>query len=254
MINILYEDNHLLVVEKPVNMLSQSDITGDEDLLSLLKEDLKKRYNKPGQAYLGLVHRLDRPVGGVMVFAKTSKAASRLSEQIRNRSFEKNYLAVVHGKPRNPKDILLHYLMKDEKRNKVYVVKNNKDISMRNFGINNNMHPIYNSGGGKPKEALLEYEVLETREDLSLVQIKLFTGRPHQIRVQFAAVGNPLYGDKKYSERFCKNGEQLALWSNKIAFEHPVKKEKVEFSSSPPNIYPWNIFMEVKHVTKEMKN
>jgi 23S rRNA pseudouridine1911/1915/1917 synthase len=176
-IKIIYEDNHLLVVEKPPNMLTQSDSTGDADLLSVLKEDLKLRYNKPGEAYLGLVHRLDRPVGGVMVFAKTSKAASRLSEQIRNRTFKKNYYAVVHGMPEKSFGTYEDYLYKDEETNTVSVVTEES---------------------GKGKIARLDYEVLENWEGMSLVKINLHTGRSHQIRVQFANAGQPLFGDRKY--------------------------------------------------------
>jgi len=122
-IPIVYEDNHMLVVDKPPNLLSQKDSSGDMDLLTLLKEDLKIRYNKPGNVYLGLVHRLDRPVGGVMVLAKTSKCAARLSEQLRNRDFNKTYIALIYGRPNKPKSTLVHYLIKDEKRNRVFSVQ-----------------------------------------------------------------------------------------------------------------------------------
>lgn len=222
-INILFEDNHVLVVGKPPNLLTQSDITGDEDLLSLLKEDLKQRYNKPGNVYLGLVHRLDRPVGGAMVFAKTSKAASRLSEQIRKGEFDKAYMAVLHGEPKLPSGTLVNYLVKDGKENKVSVT----------------------SSPDEGKEASLDYIVKDSRDGLSLVGIKLHTGRSHQIRVQFAAAGHPLYGDQKYGASQNKSGMQLALWSTKIGFEHPTLKQYMEFCSSPPDIYPWNVFKEI---------
>jgi 23S rRNA pseudouridine1911/1915/1917 synthase len=222
-INILYEDNHLLVVEKPVNILSQGDITGDRDLLTILKEDIKVRYNKPGKVYLGLVHRLDRPVGGVMVFARTSKAASRLSEQVRNRTFKKEYLAVVHGKPEPGEGHLEHYLLKDEKTNVVKVVSDDTD--------------------GKPgKKAVLEYKVISSRENLSLVKVSLLTGRNHQIRVQFSTIGNPLYGDQKYGVKYARAGQQIALWSNRITIQHPVGKQEMIFQSNPPDEYPWNLF------------
>ena len=236
-IKILYEDNHLLVVEKPPNMLSQGDITGDVDLLSILKDDLKQRYGKPGDAYLGLVHRIDRPVGGAMVFAKTSKAASRLTEQIKNRNFEKTYYAIVHGVPDKASGIFEHYLEKDERSNTVSVVP-----------------PLSNRG----KKAILEFKVLESTENMSMVEINLHTGRSHQIRVQFATEGYPLYGDRKYGSPKkgtfidgqtiggrCMSpyiGEQIALWSVKIAFIHPTLKNTQEFRSIPPNIYPWSIF------------
>jgi Pseudouridylate synthases, 23S RNA-specific len=223
-IKIIYEDNHLLVVEKPSNMLTQSDITGDADLLSVLKEDLRLRYNKPGEAYLGLVHRLDRPVGGVMVFAKTSKAASRLSEQIRNRNFKKYYYAVVHGMPEKSFGTLEDYLYKDEETNTVSVVSEES---------------------GKGKIARLDYEVLESWEGMSLVKINLYTGRSHQIRVQFANAGNPLYGDKKYGYTHNKIDQQIALWSGGIVLTHPTLKEELAFSSKPPEIYPWSLFKNI---------
>ena len=220
-IKIIYEDNHLLVVEKPVNILSQSDDTGDMDLLTLLKEDIKKRYDKPGQVYLGLVHRLDRPVGGVMIFAKTSKAASRLSESIRQKEFKKTYHAVIHGDPVENKKLLRHYLLKDSNTNTVMVVGQNvKDA----------------------KEALLDYEVIEKKDKLSLVKINLHTGRSHQIRVQFSEIGHPLYGDQKYGHYINTAGQQLALWSTEIICKHPTLKEEMQFKSFPPDIYPWNIF------------
>ncbi|MEN6315802.1 MAG: RluA family pseudouridine synthase [Clostridiaceae bacterium] len=219
-INILFEDNHVLVVEKPPNMLTQSDITGDEDLLSLLKEDLKQRYNKPGNVYLGLVHRLDRPVGGAMVFAKTSKAASRLSEQIRKGELDKSYMAVLHGEPEQSSGMLVNYLVKDSKSNTVSVA----------------LSP------DEGKKASLDYTVKGSKDGLSLVDIKLHTGRSHQIRVQFAAAGYPLYGDQKYGASLNKPGMQLALWSAEVGFMHPTLKQYMSFRSSPPAAYPWNLF------------
>lgn len=219
-IEIVYEDNHILAVVKPPNMLTQSDSTGDEDLLTALKEDIKIRHNKPGNVFLGLVHRLDRPVGGVMVFARTSKAASRLSEQIRSRSFEKSYITVVHGVPEQPSGTLVHYLDKNEATNTVSVVKS-PDLG---------------------KMASLEYIVKASRDGLSLLQIKLHTGRSHQIRVQMAAIGHPLYGDQKYGAAINKPGMQLALWSAQIGFLHPTVREQMSFTSTPPKEYPWSLF------------
>ena len=182
MINIIYEDNHLLVVEKKPNILVQADDTKDTDLLTLLKEYLKEKYNKPGNVYLGLVHRLDRPVGGVMVFAKTSKCASRLSEQVRTRKFEKTYYAVLCGKAKSS-DELVDKLEKDNKTNMVKVSENGK-------------------------EAILDYELIDCKDNMSLVKIKLKTGRSHQIRVQFASRDLPLYGDQRYNKG-AKVGEQI---------------------------------------------
>jgi len=220
-VSILYEDNHLLVVEKPVNLPSQGDSSRDPDLLSILKEDIKVRYQKPGNVYLGLVHRLDRPVGGVMVFAKTSKAASRLSEQIRTHALKKTYLAVVHGRPEKERGRLEHFLEKDHKTNTVKVVPPSED---------------------KGKRAVLDYRLVAEREGLSLVEIELLTGRSHQIRVQFASIGHPLYGDQKYGASVNVPGQQIALWSHKILCLHPTRKEEMSFVSSPPAEYPWNLF------------
>lgn len=219
-IEVLYEDNHLLVVSKPVNMLVQADSTGDPDLLSVLKEDIKKRFYKPGNVYLGLVHRLDRPVGGVMVFARTSKAASRLSSQIRERQLKKTYLAVIHGILKYQQGKLENYLIKDPETN----------IS------------ISSDSAEHGKKAELGYSVLETAEKSSLVEINLITGRSHQIRVQFAAAGNPLYGDVKYGAGLNKPGHQLALWSFRLGFLHPVRNEEMRFECRPPDLYPWNLF------------
>lgn len=220
-IPVLFEDNHVLVVVKPPNVPSQEDITRDPDLLTILKSDIKKRYNKPGNVFLSLVHRLDRPVGGVMVLARTSKGASRLSEQIREGKFEKRYLCVVNSIPSPKKGRLEHFLEKDREKNIVKTaVEKNKDA----------------------KKAVLEYETLETSANLSLVRVNLHTGRSHQIRVQLAEIGCPLYGDQKYGVETSKTGQQVALWSYEIAFAHPTGKHQLRFSSPPPNKKPWNLF------------
>lgn len=186
---VIYEDNHLLVVEKPQNVLVQADNTNDLDLLTSLKKYIKEKYNKPGEVYLGLVHRLDRPVGGVMVFARTSKAASRLSNMIRMHEFEKNYLAIVEGKVPD-EGVFEDYLLKLENENKTIVDKNGK-------------------------YSKLSYKLLSYKDGLSLVKIKLDTGRSHQIRVQFSSRGYALWGDQKYNSK-AKVGEQIALWSYEL--------------------------------------
>lgn len=220
-IPILFEDNHLLVVEKPVNIPVQEDDSRDRDMLTILKEDLKIRFQKPGNVYLGLVHRLDRPVGGVMVFAKTSKAASRLSDVLRKREMDRTYLAVVRGVPEKKKGLLEHYLYKDTKKNIVSAVQANHTDA---------------------KKAVLEYETISSTEQLSLLSIRLHTGRSHQIRVQLSTSGWPLYGDQKYGQHVNQPGQQIALWSNALEFPHPTTKESVEIQSQPPNEYPWNLF------------
>jgi 23S rRNA pseudouridine1911/1915/1917 synthase len=223
---ILFEDNHLLLVEKPINVPVQADSSGDLDLLTILKNDLKMRYQKPGNVYLGLVHRLDRPVGGAMVFAKTSKAASRLSDMIRRHVIERNYFAVVHGTPNRKNGQLMHYLHKDNRKNKVSVVSSN--------------HP-------NAKKAVLDYEVIESKKGFSLLSVNLHTGRPHQIRVQLSAIGNPIFGDQKYGGHLNKPGQQLALWAHSLYFEHPVRKEPVGSHSFPPNHAPWDLWRTLKN-------
>lgn len=222
-IEILYEDNHLLVVEKPVNVPVQRDSSKDDNLLDMLKRDLKVRYHKPGNVYLGLVHRLDRPVGGAMVFAKTSKAASRLSDALRRRTLDRTYLAVVRGTPSPECGMLEHYLIKDNRRNQV------SSVAATVSGA---------------KKAILQYRLLAKAKGLSLLEIELYTGRPHQIRVQLATVGCPLYGDQKYGQKLNQPGQQIALWAHSLEFDHPTKREAVKVKSSPPNEYPWSLFYE----------
>lgn len=215
--NIIYEDNHIIVVEKPVNVPSQADNTGDKDMLTMIKEYLKEKYNKPGNVYLGLVHRLDRPVGGIMVFAKTSKAASRLSESIRTNEMHKTYLAVVNGHLEDGE--FEDYLYRDEVLNTTKVVSKDKHGA---------------------KLARLSYKVLEEKDDLSLLQIALETGRHHQIRVQFASRGHSLYGDQKYGKG--PKNTQIALWAYKLEFKHPVKDEMMSFECKPKKIGVWSAF------------
>ena len=217
-LQILYEDNHLLVVIKPINILSQSDHTKDLDMLTILKKYLKEKYQKPGNVYLGLVHRLDRPTGGIMVFARTSKAASRLSKQIKDGDFKKTYLAVVHGKTYK-KDTLKNYLLK-EKDKSIITTKE------------------------KGKYAELDYELLDYNEtyDLSLLKINLKTGRNHQIRVQFKGINHPLYGDNRYNNEKDKN---LGLYAYKLEFIHPTTKEKLTFTNYP-DYDPFTKFKKIK--------
>ena len=205
MIKVLYEDNHIIVVVKDYNIPVQEDSSKDEDMITLIKKYLKEKYNKPGNVFLGLVHRLDRPVGGVMVFAKTSKAASRLSNEIRLNQVEKRYMALVHNHTKE-KDVLIDKLLKNEKTNTSYV----------------------DDAG---KESKLEYNLIEYRGNKSLLDINLITGRHHQIRVQLSHHGYPIYGDQKYG--IDKPGIQIHLWAYKLKFKHPTKDEIMEFVYYP---------------------
>lgn len=223
-LKVIYEDNHIIVVEKPVNIPSQGDKTGDTDMLTIIKEYIKEKYNKPGNVYLGLIHRLDRPVGGVMVFAKTSKAAARLSEQVREKEFQKSYLVSVDGKMEKEKGTLEDYLLKNEKTNTSKVVK---------------------EGTKNSKYAKLDYEVLKYDKELNLsvLKILLHTGRHHQIRVQLSSRGHSIYGDQKYGGR--GHGKQIALWAYKLQISHPVSKEKMDFIDIPEKMGSWKIIENI---------
>lgn len=213
-LKVLYEDNHIIVVVKPCNVLSQGDSTGDVSLLDMIKEYIKVKYHKPGNVYLGLVHRLDRPVGGIMVFARSSKAASRLTKAFNEHSITKNYLTIVHGKLKGEGEFV-DYLEKDKNGNSFV--------------------------SPKGKKAILEYKVLDYNEenDCSLVSINLKTGRHHQIRVQFASRGHYLLGDQRYG---VLDNKQICLFSNYLSFIHPVTKEVMEFRENPPRESYWTIF------------
>lgn len=203
-LEVIYEDNHVIVVVKPFNILSQSDITKDVDMLTLVKQYIKEKYQKPGNVYLGLVHRLDRPTKGIMVFARTSKAASRLSDAMRKHEFEKKYVALVHGILPNSTGVFEDYIEKREEKSVICDVNNGKFAS-------------------------LSYKVLkeDKEQNLSLVDISLKTGRHHQIRLQFASRGYPLCGDQKYG---LQDKKQLCLIAYYLSFYHPVTKEKLVFS------------------------
>jgi len=224
-LKVIFEDNHIIVVEKKVNIPSQADKTGDIDMLTIIKSYLKEKYNKPGNVYLGLVHRLDRPVGGVMVFAKTSKAAARLSEQVREKQLKKKYLTIVNGKMEKEKGTLEDYLLKNEKLNMSKTVK---------------------EGTKNSKYANLDYEVLKYDEeiDLSVLKIFLHTGRHHQIRTQLSSRNHSIYGDQKYGGR--GHGKQIALWAYELEIIHPITKETMTFKCLPEIIGSWKIIEDVK--------
>ena len=223
-LKVIYEDNHIIVVEKTPNIPSQADKTGDIDMLSIVKQYIKEKYNKPGNVYLGLVHRLDRPVGGVMVFAKTSKAAGRLSEQVRDKVFKKKYLTVVDGKIENKVGTLEDYLYKDER---------------------NNISRVVNKDKKNAKLAKLDYEVLAYNvvKHLTLLKINLHTGRHHQIRVQLANFGHSIFGDQKYGTR--GKGKQIALWAYELTIKHPISKEEMTFRDLPESNGTWCILKEI---------
>lgn len=218
-INILYEDNHLLVVVKPFNIPTCPDESKDNNLLDILKDYIKVKYTKPGNVYLGLVHRLDRPVSGIMVFAKTSKAAERLTKQIKENKLNKTYYAIIEGDLKN-KDTLKDYLIKDGKTHNTYITSKDKG-----------------------KEAILNYEVIEKKDNLNLIKIELITGRHHQIRVQFSSRGYPLYGDHRYNKNFINDKySNIALIAKYLSFYHPITKELLKFEIDTPKNYPWNLF------------
>ena len=220
-IDIVYEDNHIIVVLKPQGVPTCGDESGDDSLLEGVRRYLKVTYEKPGNVYVGLIHRLDRPTGVVMVFAKTSKAASRLSEQMRGGDFEKKYFTVLVGTPKEPQKTLVNYLKKNPVNNMVYLCPPTTDGA---------------------KMASLDYRVLQEREGLCLAEVRLHTGRTHQIRVQMAGIGHPVYGDMRYGGENAKKG-WLALWAYSLSFTHPVTKERMRFMVQPPaDNVPWKYF------------
>ena len=220
MINIVYEDNDLLVCIKPAGVPSQPDLNREVDMTTILQNYLN---DKKDGSEIGLVHRLDRNVGGVMVFSKNKKTTGKLSDTIRNRKFAKEYLTVVHNCPGESTGVFKDLLFKDTSKNKTYVVKRLRK------GV---------------KQASLEYQVLGTQNSpsgvISLVKVGLHTGRTHQIRVQFASRKLPLVGDGKYGSR--DNRWDIALWSYRLSFKHPANGEEIDIMQNPPNMYPWNLF------------
>jgi len=213
MIDVLFVDNQILVVNKPAGMLVQEDETGDPDLFTLAKAYVKERFEKPGNVYLGLVHRLDRPVSGVMVFARTSKAAARLSDQFRRRTVDKRYLAVVEG-VRQGSGSCVDYLVKENRR--VRVVPKTYPRAQR---------------------AELSWKTVAVRGGLSLVEVRLETGRPHQIRVQLAHGGTPILGDFRYGATKELDGRNIALHCYHLGFEHPTRREHMAWETLPPETW-----------------
>lgn len=226
-IHVLYEDNHLLVVNKPGGLLVQGDSTGDETLLDIGKAYIKKKYNKPGNVFLGVVHRLDRPVSGVVLMARTSKALERLNKQFRERKIYKKYWAIVKRRPRNEKDKLVHWLIKNNEKNVV---------------------SSFDQPVDKALKAELNYKVLGKLNDHYLLEVNPITGRPHQIRVQLSSIGCPIRGDLKYGFRKPNADANINLHAREIIFDHPVSKEKHKITASLPENEFWEQFLTLDRV------
>lgn len=218
---ILYEDNHLIVLNKLPSQIVQGDKTGDEPLSDLLKNYLAEKYGKPGAVYLGVVHRIDRPVSGIVLFARTSKALTRLNEMLKKHEIKKTYWAVVKQLPAEPSAHLIHYLFRDEKLNKSFVV------------------PAERKGA---QRAELVYRIIKSSDNFHLLEIELLTGRHHQIRAQLAHIGSPIKGDLKYGFPRSNPDASIHLHSRRIEFIHPVKKETVMIEAEPPHDPLWDYF------------
>lgn len=218
-LQVLYQDNHLIIVNKRPGDISQGDKTGDKPLSDVVKEYLKEKHNKLGNVFLGVVHRLDRPTSGVIIFAKTSKALERLNKMLRNKKVKKTYWAVVKDKPTSNKDCLIHYLKKNPKNNKSSVYKKEVEGS---------------------KKAILHYEVIKTLQNYSLLEIDLETGRHHQIRAQLSSIGFPIKGDLKYGFNRSNKHGSIHLHARKIEFIHPVSNSLISICAPTPNDIIWN--------------
>lgn len=212
---VVYEDNHIIVLNKRASQIVQSDKTGDVCLVEIMKDYLKEKYNKPGRVYCGLVHRLDRPVSGLVIFAKTDKALSRLTKQIKNREIKKIYWAIVKGMPQQHEATLRNYLRRNEKQNKSYIVP---------------------EGTINAKLAILDYKLIgHSAGGYSLLEIELHTGRHHQIRAQLAGMGYPIRGDLKYGYPRSNADGSISLHARKLSFVHPIKKEHIEIEADVPS-------------------
>jgi 23S rRNA pseudouridine1911/1915/1917 synthase len=215
---VLYEDNHIIIVNKTVSEIVQGDKTGDRPLSETVKEYLKEKYNKPGNVFCGVTHRLDRPVSGIVVFAKTSKALTRLNDMFKNKEIAKTYWAIVKNTPQEPEGTLTHYLVRNEKQNKSYAYDTEKPNS---------------------KQAVLHYKLIARSDRYNLLEINLETGRHHQIRVQLAKIGCPIKGDLKYGFDRSNPDGGISLHACKISFIHPVSKELIEVTAPPPKDTLW---------------
>ena len=221
-LNVLFEDNHIIAVEKTAGMLVHGDETGDRTLQDHVKTYIKKKYNKPGDVFLGVIHRLDRPVSGVTVFARTSKALTRMNALIKDREITKEYLALVSKRPLEIKGLLTHYIVKDTKKN---------------------FSHIYDKMKNGAKKALLRYEMVGQISGYVLMRINLETGRPHQIRVQMKRIGCHIIGDVKYGYEFGNVDKSICLHCSKMSFIHPIKKDRITIKIKPPKNDFWDIFI-----------
>jgi 23S rRNA pseudouridine1911/1915/1917 synthase len=218
-LEVIYEDNHLIAINKRSGDIVQGDKTGDEPLSDNVKIYLKEKYQKPGNVFCGVIHRLDRPVSGVVLFAKTSKALSRMNELFRTRDVQKVYWAIVKEKPKKEQDTLINYLIKDEKNNRSKAVSADKKNALK---------------------CELDYKVIAHTDNYFLLEVLPATGRHHQIRVQLAGMGCPIKGDLKYGFARSNKDGSISLHARKLIFEHPVSKEKVEIIAAPPDEVVWN--------------
>lgn len=244
---ILYEDNHLIVVNKMPSEIVQGDKTGDEPLSETLKSYLKKKYNKPGNVFLGVTHRIDRPVSGAVLFTKTSKALGRINRMLHDGDVRKIYWAVVKEKPPKKEDHLVHWLVRDKKKNKSFVAAGNTD----------NMASQILQPGDKPtkkqhsdsnsKKAELQYKIIDTSDQYYMLQIELLTGRHHQIRAQLSAIGCPIKGDLKYGYPRSNKDASIHLHARSIEFTHPVEKVKITIKAPPPDDVLWMYFSGKNH-------
>ncbi len=220
---VLYEDNHIIIINKLPGEIVQGDKTGDKPLSEIVKDYLKDKYNKPGNVFCGVTHRLDRPTSGVVIFAKTSKALSRLNEMFRKDSIDKVYWAIVKNRPSKIEDKLVHYLIKDEKKNK---------------------SSAFNTEKPNTKKAVMHYKLISTSQNYSLLEVNLETGRHHQIRCQLAKIGSPIKGDLKYGTERSNPDGRISLHARSISFIHPVSKVKIEVTAPVPMDNLWKSFEE----------
>ncbi len=217
-LQVLFEDNHIVIVNKRAGDISQGDKTGDTPLSDIVKEYIKEKYNKPGNVFLGVVHRLDRPTSGIIIFARTSKALERLNKMLREKTIKKTYWAVVKNQPKKAKDTLINFLKKNPKDNKSFAFEKEIDGS---------------------KKAILHYKIIKKLDNYSLLEVDLETGRHHQIRCQLANIGNPIKGDLKYGFKRSNKDGSIHLHARKINFTHPVNKELIQITAPTPQDPIW---------------